>query len=562
MRTAKTFPRPSSAGLLVLTLLIAAAAPAEAGVTFILNNVDAPGVGFNDPTPVVPVGGNPGLTLGEQRLNALQFAADTWGSILKSDVTVVLQATFFPAGTSFGPLLCTPAAAILGAASPIQIFGNFPGAAFADTWYHAALANRLAGFDLTPGPPDPGFQAAPFNDDLVLLFNDGIDDQVCLGSLDWYYGLDNAHGTDLSLVHVMWHELAHGLGFSNFVTEATGASPMGLPDVFTVFSLDNTTGQHWNTMTDAERASSALNCDNVVWDGPNATARAPVFLGTGTPSLAIDAPASLAGLRRVGSAAFGPSLSQLGVSGDLVLVDDGVGVTSDGCQTPFANAAAVAGKIALIDRGVCGFLLKVQNAEAAGATAVVIADNVAGCPPPALGGAGPVGIPSGRITLADGNTIKAALVAGTVHGTLGLNGTRLAGADALDHVQLLAANPLQPVNSIVHWDNLVFPNLLMEAALEPDLDFGVDLAAYQLQDVGWGFMTVEIDGCDSAVPNLVLPGGGTILTLVDGCAASAGNHGQFVSCVAHAMNALEKAGLVSGAQKGAIQHCAAHADIP
>ena len=49
--------------------LIAAAAAltclASQAATITITSRDAPGVGFNDPTPVSPVGGNPGTTLGE-----------------------------------------------------------------------------------------------------------------------------------------------------------------------------------------------------------------------------------------------------------------------------------------------------------------------------------------------------------------------------------------------------------------------------------------------------------------------------------------------------------------
>ena len=40
------------------------------------------------------------------------------------------------------------------------------------------------------------------------------------------------------------------------------------------------------------------------------------------------------------------------------------------------------------------------------------------------------------------------------------------------------------------------------------------------------------------------------------------NHGQFVSCVAHATNALKKLKIISGSQKGEIQSCAAQSPIP
>ena len=103
--------------------------------------------------------------------------------------------------------------------------------------------------------------------------------------------------------------------------------------------------------------------------------------------------------------------------------------TFDGC-TPITNAAAVAGRIALVDRGTCGFVVKVKNAQDAGAIAVLVADNVAGGPPAGLGGADPtITIPSVRITLADGKAIKAQLASGTVNATLGVDPAVRAGAD-------------------------------------------------------------------------------------------------------------------------------------
>ena len=74
-------------------------------------NTNAPGVGFNDATPAAPVGGNPGTTVGQQRLNAFQYAADIWGSIPASSAVPRsnIQA-------SFTPLACTATAATLGSA--------------------------------------------------------------------------------------------------------------------------------------------------------------------------------------------------------------------------------------------------------------------------------------------------------------------------------------------------------------------------------------------------------------------------------------------------------------
>jgi hypothetical protein len=61
--------------------------PASAA-TIVINNINAPGVGFNDPTPRAPVGGNPGTTLGAQRLFIFNYAAAIWGSILPDNITI------------------------------------------------------------------------------------------------------------------------------------------------------------------------------------------------------------------------------------------------------------------------------------------------------------------------------------------------------------------------------------------------------------------------------------------------------------------------------------------
>jgi hypothetical protein len=74
--------------------------------------------------------------------------------------------------------------------------------------------------------------------------------------------------------------------------------------------------------------------------------------------------------------------------------------------------------------------------------------------------------------------------------------------------------------------------------------------------------TVVIDGCDSGVANTTFPTGCTISDRVQECADGAQNHGSFVSCVADLTNELKTAGVITGQQKGAIQSCAAQADIP
>src|SRR5262245_26574697 len=237
MKATNRIPLLAATGLIVL-----ATAPARAA-DIILNIVDPPNLGFNDPTPVAPVGGNAGTTLGEQRRIVFQTAASIWEAALAPNVDVVIQ-------SSFAPLACTETTGVLGSAGPIQIFANFPNAQWPNNWYPSSLANHLAGTDLTPGGPDPGLLSPPFNDDIVARFNGDIGvREDCLTGFNWYNGLDNnADGaTEFDLLNVVLHEFAHGLGFARFIDKAKpGDTILGLSDVYRAYSYDDEFGLFWN----------------------------------------------------------------------------------------------------------------------------------------------------------------------------------------------------------------------------------------------------------------------------------------------------------------------------
>ncbi len=74
--------------------------------------------------------------------------------------------------------------------------------------------------------------------------------------------------------------------------------------------------------------------------------------------------------------------------------------------------------------------------------------------------------------------------------------------------------------------------------------------------------TVIVEACDSGVPNTFFEDGCTITDLVLECAVGAANHGEFTSCVASLTNDLRNQGVITGAQKGAIQSCAASSSLP
>lgn len=463
MRTSKIILSLSSA-------LLLATATTGWSATVVLVNLDPPGLGLNDPTAAAPVGGNPGTTIGEQRVNAYLRAADVWGQSLQSDVPIFVGATF-------QPLPCSPTGAVLGAAGPTFVFANFPGAGLADTWYTGAEADSLAGFDLALGFID-----------VISFFNSDIDDDPnCLTGAKWYYGLDHDNpGNGIDFLTVVMHEISHGLGHLELVSEATGALFFGLPDVYAVNMFDLTLQDTWENLTDAERLSSQVNTDNLVWIGNEVSRQAPNFLGP-RPSVFVDAPDELEGSHEAQAASFGPSLSEDGDEEDLALVNDGVGVGTDACE-PIVNTGEVDGNIALIDRGACSFTTKVANAQAAGAVGVIIANNQPKGRSP-MGGSDPsITIPSVGISRDLGDAFKAALADNDddVEVELALDDDFLAGTTA-GLVRLYAPDPVQPGSSKSHWDTSATPNLLMEPAINDDLrpSDDLDLSPGLLQDIGW-----------------------------------------------------------------------------
>ncbi len=189
-------------------------------------NVDGPGEGFNDPTPVAPVGGNPGTTLGEQRLYAFAYVANIWGANLTSAVPILVQA-------AFNPLACTSTGAVLGSAGATQIFydDSLPKA---DTWYPFALANKIVGFDIIPGFPQ-----------LAAQFNSNLGNPGCLDGSPFYLGVDNnVPAGQVNLVTTLLHEFGHGLGFQTFTSTASGTQILDVPSIWDHYLYDNSFGKH------------------------------------------------------------------------------------------------------------------------------------------------------------------------------------------------------------------------------------------------------------------------------------------------------------------------------
>jgi hypothetical protein len=346
---------------------------------------DPQGQGFNAPG-----------SLGAERRAAIEHVAAIWSGLLQSSVPIHVEA-------SFRPLPCSNGSATLAQAGPAFIFESFAGADIQNAWYPGALAEALAGQNLSI-EDDVNPEAA----DIHAEFNSAID-SGCLGAGAIFdYSLDGtAQPGRLSFVNVALHELGHGLGFVTLVDESTGANPMGKPDIFSFFVRDASTGLLWHQMSDAGRVASARNTGRVVWDGPNVNATAPSVLEPG-PVLLIDAPASIDGSYEVAPAAFGADLSENGLGGYLVAAQDGTASPREGCR-PFTNAGEVKGRIAVVVRGGCNYDVKARHAQNAGATGLIVVNNVPG-PPIAPGGSdSSISIPVVMVRKDDGALLLQAL---------------------------------------------------------------------------------------------------------------------------------------------------------
>jgi hypothetical protein len=77
--------------------------------------------------------------------------------------------------------------------------------------------------------------------------------------------------------------------------------------------------------------------------------------------------------------------------------------------------------------------------------------------------------------------------------------------------------------------------------------------------------TVTINGVNSGVANRLISAGATLADYIraasDDCVAGAKNHGQYVSCVSQTLNALGASGVITGAEKGALQSAAGGSSV-
>jgi hypothetical protein len=483
---------------IAIPFALAVVAAASQAATIQITSRDPAGVGFNDTTPVAPVGGNAGTTLGEQRMNVYKYVAHIWEQALDSDVTITVNA-------GWEALTCTSTSAVLGSASPWNIWHDFPGGK-PGTWYPQALANKLAHTDLSAGNPDDG--SGYGNVDIKTQFNVNLGKTGCLDNTPFYLGLDGNAGSAVNFVETLEHELGHGLGFTVLTVQtSTGyrilpdgsayAATGGLPSVWEGFMYDNTAGKTWFDMTSDERKASAINPLGLAWKSAPMLAAATATLKA-VPTLQVATPAPTgSGFYDYSTASFGAAVVTGASFGALATVPADPAGAACAPLSP-ATAAAVNGKVAIIDRGTCAFTIKAKNAQNAGATGVIIANNVVGAIAP--GGSDPsVVIRVVGMSLTDATNLKAVVANAAKYGTRSKPGvatsafavdpSRKAGADAAGRPLLYTPALLAAGSSVSHWDVSAFPNLLMEPNINADLTTSLvpplDLTKSLLSDIGW-----------------------------------------------------------------------------
>lgn len=257
--------RPGPWTGLILSFLIGTTASPALAVTVSIHSTDGNGVGFNDPTPAVPVGRNPGTTLGEQRRYVYQYAADVWGLRLQGKVPVVVSAGFDDLGG-------TSVSAVLGFARASTLHRDFPGATVPKTWYVAALANQLNGEDqndLVPADCPVSLLDDGSCPEIESSFNASVDDSDVLGTVDFYYGVDGNSVGDIDFLSVVLHEIGHGLGVLGLINPSTGAKFLDYDDAY-IRNLEDpfVNPREVSKMSDLQRQIAVVDDGALVWTGP------------------------------------------------------------------------------------------------------------------------------------------------------------------------------------------------------------------------------------------------------------------------------------------------------
>ncbi len=178
-------------------------------------------------------------------------------------------------------------------------------------------------------------------------------------------------------------------------------------------------GEQYDPILAQGQDYSGVNNANMSTPADGRSPRMQMYLwpnaGDGTYSINYTATDGSAAITSFQPSGFGPaSFNYANV--DMVRYNDATGTADDACEA--MAAGSLTGKIALVQRGTCTFVVKVKNAQNAGATGVLIYNNAA-TGLPGMGGTDPtITIGSFGISQADGTTLIAKLGLGAVSTSL------------------------------------------------------------------------------------------------------------------------------------------------
>jgi autotransporter-associated beta strand protein len=227
-------------------VIVVLAASSARAVDFTFDySEEAPDTGFNDPT------------FGEERREALEYAADIWGRLMRpaypgEEVTVRAKFDAYEPGSTD-----------LASAKPHYFYSDFGSSSPAyvpNVNYPKALANHLHLDDLAPVRPE-----------IELRVNNAIN--------NFYYGTDgNPASTFYDFVTVLVHEIGHGLGiFGSFRDDGEyglhgdgSYDPVCLECLAVPYDRFLTLGPGGSALLglgDSGR-EFAMTSNNVFWNGP------------------------------------------------------------------------------------------------------------------------------------------------------------------------------------------------------------------------------------------------------------------------------------------------------
>ena len=232
---------------------------------------------------------------------------------------------------------------------------------------------------------------------------------------DFYFDVDDepenmqeSAVTQLFYMNNMMHDITFAYGFD----EESGN--------FQQRNYTGVDGSNDQVLAEAQDGSGTNNANfSTPSDGANGRMQMYRWFGVEGSVLNFSEPETIAGSFESGTADYGPPVSDVPITAEVVQAFDASGAPNLVCEA-VANADEVNGKIALIDRGDCFFEEKTINAEAAGAVAVIICNYLE----EALGMAGGVdgtdpGIPTVSMKASDCQQIKNVLAMGeTVTATI------------------------------------------------------------------------------------------------------------------------------------------------